>query len=106
MQTSICYTGRDRWLLDKVRRKAEVERRSVSSVILGILERYFIRGRKLGEILQDMDHLSPENLTEALEIQEEEDRKRFLGEILLTETFVKEKDLQNALIVQKHISPN
>ncbi len=106
MQTSICYTERDRWLLNQVSRKANLERRSMSSVILSILEEHFVNGRKIGEILQDMGHLSSGELTKALEIQEQEEGRRRLGKILLAQDFVKEKDLESALVIQKHISHN
>lgn len=106
MQISIYYNEEDKWLSDKVEEKAQVERRSKSAVILAILEEYFVRGEKIGEILQDMDCLSWEQLNRGLEIQEQEEGNRRLGEILLGKNFIKEKNLQKALALQKYRSHN
>jgi len=100
MQTSIYYTKKDKWLLSKVDDKAQLERRSRSAVILAILEQYFTRKKKIGEILQDIGCISREQLTGALEIQEQHRGNQLLGEILLNQSFIKEKDLQRALALQ------
>ena len=101
MQTTIYYTKDDQYLLDLVKEKALRDRKSRSAVILTILEMYFGAGKKLGEILIDMGHLSQEDLERALTLQEEEGFKRRLGEILVQEGFIQAKELQRALWMQR-----
>ena len=98
MQTSIYYTEEDNWLLEKAEEKGEVERRSRSAVILAILEEYFARGKKIGEILQAMGYLSQKQLATALERQKEEHEP--LGTILILDNVIKQRDLKKALAIQ------
>lgn len=100
MQTSIYYIKEDNWLLEKVQEKAQTERRSRSAVILAILEEYFSRGRKIGEILYSMGHLSQEDLIKALKLKKQE-KDQLLGEILIFHNFINRRDLKKALAVQQ-----
>jgi len=106
MQTSIYYTKKDQWLLDKIGNKAQLERRSKSAVILNILEQYFTRKRKIGEILQDMGYVSQKQLTKVLKIQKQQRDNQLLGEILLSHSIIREKDLQRALVLQGNSNLN
>ena len=106
MQTSIYYTKKDQWLLDKIGNKAQLERRSKSAVILNILEQYFTRKRKIGEILQDMGYVSQKQLTKGLKIQKQQRGNQLLGEILLSHSIIREKDLQRALALQGNSNLN
>lgn len=104
VQTSICFTSKDKWLLEKVRKKAEVERKSQSAVILAILEEYFVKSRKIGEILENMRYLSSTDLIRALEIQKQKKPRKLLGEILVEENFVNRRELERALTLQDHLN--
>lgn len=70
--------------------------------MLSILERHFGRARKLGEILRDISSLSNEQLTKTFEIENKEKEGKLLGEILLREGSIEEKDLHKALSIQKN----
>jgi hypothetical protein len=100
MQLTIYYTKDDQYLLDQVDEKADAERRSKSAVILSIIEEYFEADKKVGEILCDLGRLAPEKLRQATEMQKREGGKRKLGQILLAEKMVNEKDLRRALAIQ------
>lgn len=102
MQLSIYYTEEDQGLIEEIKAKARGERKSQSAVILSVLEEYFERRRKLGEILQTIAGLSDEQLNRALEIQRKESKRRLLGEILLDEGSVEEKALRKSLSVQRN----
>lgn len=104
MQTSICFTSKDRWLMNRVRQKAEVERKSQSAVILAILEESFVKGKRIGQILKDMYCLPGREVTKALETQEQEKTRRLLGEILVEQNFVNRKQLERALVLQDHLN--
>lgn len=100
MQLTIYYTKEDLPLIRQVEAKAERERRSKSAVILSIVEEYFERNKRIGEILCDLGKLTPEKLNQALEIQKKEGGTRMLGEILLTKKWITEADLVRALMLQ------
>ena len=104
MQTSFSYNAKDKWVLEEVWDKAYLGRKSKSAVIVEILEEYFLKGKKMGEILLSMGSLSEEQLREAIEIQKQENGSRSLGEILLQQGFVKERDLKKALAIQNRSS--
>ena len=104
MQTTFSYHPKDKWVLDEVREKAYLERKSKSAVIVEILEEYFLKGKRIGEILLTIGCLSEEELREAMEIQKQENGRRCLGEILLEQAFVKERDLKRALTIQNRSS--
>jgi hypothetical protein len=102
MQLTIYYTKEDQYLLDQIDEKADAERRSKSAVILAIIEEYFEADKKVGEILCDLGKLTPDKLRQATEIQKREAGKRKLGQILLAEKMVNEKDLRRALAIQSN----
>jgi hypothetical protein len=104
MQTTFSYHEKDRWILGEVREKAYFERKSKSAVIVAILEEYFLKGKRIGEILLTTDCLSEEELKQGKEIQKRENGRRCLGEILLEQGFVKERDLKKALAIQNRSS--
>jgi len=104
MQTSICFTSKDKWLMDRVRQKAEVERKSQSAVILAILEESFVKGKRIGEVLKGMYCLPSRGVTKALETQEQEKTRRLLGEIFVEQNLVNRKQLERALILQDHLN--
>ncbi|MFQ5796498.1 MAG: hypothetical protein ACE5JP_15815 [Candidatus Bipolaricaulia bacterium] len=99
MQTTIYYTAEDSYLIDKVEDKAMRERKSKSAVILTILEEYFERDKRLGEILVDLGKITWDDLSRGLEIQTQRKGRR-LGEILLNEQLIDERDLRRALFIQ------
>ncbi len=101
MQMTIYYTKADEYLIDKVDEMAYRERKSRSAVILTVLERYFEGEKRLGEILVDMGKLSDDQLDELIKKQQQADDHRRLGEMLLEEELVSEKDLHRALAIQK-----
>jgi len=100
MQTSIYYTNNDNWLLQKVEEKGRAERRSRSAVILRILEEYFTRNKRLGEILCQMGCITHKQLEASLQQQKEGSRSVPLGRILLNQEAVSEHDLGRALALQ------
>ena len=100
MQLTIYYNKEDQYLLDQITDKAEAERRSKGSIIWSIIEAYFQADKKLGEILCDLGRLSPEKLRQATDIQKKEGGKRRLGQILVAEKMVTERDVRRALAMQ------
>jgi len=100
MQITIYYQDRDQYLIEKVEQKADRERRSKSSVILSIIESYFEAEKQIGEILRDLNALSPDQLQEGLEDQRNNKSKEKLGRILLDKGYVEEVDLDKALAIQ------
>ncbi len=101
MQVTIYYHEDDQYILDQVDDLAHRERKSRSAAILSILERYFEGEKRLGEILVDMGKLTPDQVEEVLQRQEQEERTRRLGELLVAAELVEPKDLQRALAVQQ-----
>ncbi|MCD6256740.1 hypothetical protein J7J45_01595 [Candidatus Aerophobetes bacterium] len=99
MILTIYYRKEDEWLLKKIDEICVRERKSKSAVILSILEQYFEQGKKIGEILQDMRLITPEQLREALELQKKEKRK-MLGQILKEREIINEKHIQKAIALQ------
>jgi len=100
VQITIYYQERDQYLMDKLEQKAERERRSKSAVILSIIEDYFEAEKKIGEILRDLNVVSPDQVEDGLEEQRERDSEDKLGRILLDKGYVKEVDLDKALAIQ------
>jgi hypothetical protein len=100
MVLTIYYRREDEWLLNKVDEVGLRERKSRSAVILSILEQYFERGKRIGEIFQDMGLISLEQLQEALELQEREKRRKKLGQILREKGIVTERHIQRAVALQ------
>lgn len=104
MMMSIYYRKEDEWLLQKVDSRCARERKSRSAVILSILEEYFEREKRIGEILQDMGFISLEQLEEALELQKGERKQKKLGQILKEKGVITEKHVQRVVGVQRKTS--
>jgi len=101
MMISIYYRKDDEWLLEKVDEIRARERRSRSAVILSLLEEYFERDRKIGEILKDMGLLSLKELQEAIDMQKKHKNEKKLGEILEGKGTVTKSNIQRALGLQR-----
>lgn len=100
MQTTIYYSDEDQYLIDLVDQVARRERKSRSAVILSILEEYFERDKRLGEILVDMGVISPRQIEQGLAYQQESEEKRPLGEILVERGLAPSVAVERALAVQ------
>ncbi len=100
MQTTIYYSDNDAYLMSQVDSKARRERRSRSAVILSVLEEYFEREKRLGDILIDLGAVSHANLAKGLELQKTKFTEKLLGEILLEEDLVSRDALEQALTIQ------
>ncbi|MCF7890483.1 hypothetical protein K9M78_04620 [Candidatus Bipolaricaulota bacterium] len=100
MQITIYYQDDDEYLMEKVERKADRERRSKSSVVLSIIESYFEAEKRIGEILKDLEAASSDQIEEGLEDQRKGDSEDKLGRILLEKGYVQEVDLGRAITIQ------
>jgi len=100
MQTTIYYSENDTYLIEKVDRKGNRERKSRSAVILSILERYFESKKRLGEILVDLGVLSHSDLSQGLDTQKNKFSEKLLGDILLEEDLVSPEAIERALVIQ------
>ncbi len=100
MQVTMYFSEEDRYLIDLVDRKARLERKSRSAVVLSILEEHFEREKRIGEVLVDLGAVSPRQVEEALELQRQAKGARLLGEILVERGFVDEAALARALTIQ------
>jgi hypothetical protein len=100
MQTTIYYSDADTYLMEQVDMKGRRERKSRSAVILSILEEYFERDKRIGEILLDMGEVSHKDLATALEMQTDKHAGKRLGEILLEEKLVTQEAVERALLIQ------
>jgi len=103
MQVTLYYSEEEKYLLDLVDKVALQQRKSRSAVIMSILEEYFEREKRLGEILVDLGALDPERVEEALREQEAEGRRRRIGEILMEKGWVRSQDVERALIIQSRV---
>ncbi len=100
MQTTVYYSEEDQYLMNLVDQVARRERKSRSAVILSILEEYFERDKRLGEILVDMGFVQPHQIEEGLKRQSELSEHKPLGEILVEEGLVPTEAVERALAVQ------
>lgn len=103
MQVTLYYSEEDKYLLDLVDRLALQQRKSRSAVIMSILEEYFERNKRLGEILVDLGAIDPGRVTQALKEQENEGRRRLIGEILVEKGWVRPQDVERALVIQSRV---
>jgi predicted transcriptional regulator len=103
MQVTLYYSEEDRYLLDLVDKLALQQRKSRSAVIMSILEEYFEREKRLGEILVDLGAIDPGRVAQALKEQEREGRRRLIGEILVEKGWVKPQDVERALVIQSRV---
>lgn len=102
MQVTLYFSEEDEYLIRLVDEKARRERRSRSSVVLSILEEYFEKDKKLGEILVDLRAVKPQEVEEALELQRNGVSK-LIGEILVEKGIVSNEDVQRALEIQSRV---
>ena len=100
MQTTIYYSEIDAYLMEQVDAKGRRERRSRSAVLLSILEEYFEREKRLGEILVDLGALSHGDLAKGLDLQKRKFAQKLLGDILLEQELVGKEAVDRALIIQ------
>ena len=103
MQVTLYYSEEDKYLLDLVDKLALQQRKSRSAVIMSILEEYFERNKRLGEILVDLGAIDPGRVAQALKEQENEGRRRLIGEILVEKGWVKPQDVERALVIQSRV---
>ena len=101
MQTTIYYNNEDAYLIGKVDAKGRCERKSRSAVILSILEDYFEKDRRLGEILVDLGVLTASDLRKGLDLQRTQFTDKLLGDILLEEEYVTREAVERALMIQE-----
>jgi hypothetical protein len=99
MQVTLYFSEEDEYLIRLLDEKARRERRSRSSVVLSILEEYFEKDKKLGEILVDLRVVKPQEVEEALKLQRNGVAKP-IGEILLEKGVVGNEDIERALEIQ------
>ena len=100
MQTTIYYSDADGYVIKQVDMKGRRERKSRSAVILSILEEYFEREKRIGEILIDLGAISHTDRAKGLELQQSKFTKKLLGDILLEEELVDQEALERAVIIQ------
>jgi len=100
MQTTIYYSDGDSYLIEQVDKKGKRERKSRSAVILSILEEYFEREKKIGEILVDLGAVKPSTLAKGLELQKTKFTDKLLGEVLLEQELIEKDALDRALMIQ------
>jgi len=101
MQMTIYYNEDDRYLVDQVDELANRDRKSRSAVILTILEAFFERNKKIGQILQDQGLLTAEEVDEILQIQKSEGKDRKFGELATERGLVSLRHVQRALSIQE-----
>lgn len=102
MQMTLYYSYEHIDLIDRVDELAYKNRKSRSQMILTILETYFHRDERIGQILVDMGKISADELQNALAIQERSEEHRPLGQILIEEGFVGQKEILRAITIQQN----
>ncbi len=98
---TIYYNEGDRYLVDHVDEMANRDRKSRSAVILTILEAFFERNKKIGQILQDQGLLSAEDVDQILQFQQAEGQNRKFGEVATERGLVSLRHVQRALSIQE-----
>ena len=101
MQVTFYLTEPDKYIIDLIDDVSRRQRKSRSAVMLSILEEYFEKGNRLGEILVDMRVLTPADLSKALALQERSFTEKLLGEVMASEQGIEEEAIQRALSVQR-----
>lgn len=101
MQVTFYLTEPDKYIIDLIDDVSRRQRKSRSAVMLSILEEYFEKGNRLGEILVDMRVLTLADLSKALALQERSFTEKLLGEVLASEQGIEEEAIQRALSVQR-----
>jgi len=97
-------TEEDAYLLRLIDQKAQQERKSRSAVLLSIIEEHFEKGRRLGEILIDLDVLSEADLVRALDLQRETFTDKLLGDVLVEAQGIEEESIARALRIQRRFT--
>ena len=100
MQTTIYYGEEDKYLIELLDKLAKRKRKSRSAMILTILEDYFERDKRIGDILVDMGYITAKQLEEALEQQRTSEEYKPLGQILVERGWVTKEAVERALTVQ------
>ena len=103
MQVTLYFSEEDRYLIDLVDEVARRERKSRSAVVLSILEQYFERDKRLGEILVDLRAISPREVERALELQTKEGDGKRIGELLVEKGLVLPEEIERALLIQGRV---
>ena len=101
MQMTIYYNAEDQYLVEQVDKLANRDRKSRSAVILTILEAFFERNKKIGEILQDQGVISAEDVDQILQFQQSEGTDRKFGEVATERGLVSLRHVQRALSIQE-----
>ena len=102
MQLTLYYAYEHMDLIDRLDELAYKNRKSRSQMILTILETYFHRDERIGQILVDMGKITGSQLDDALVIQEKMGDQRPLGQILIEEGFVGQKEILRAITIQNN----
>ncbi|RLE31570.1 hypothetical protein DRJ54_00145 [Candidatus Acetothermia bacterium] len=103
MQVTIYFGDEDSYLIELVDELARRERKSRSAVILSILEDYFSRGKRLGELLVRRGAATPETIEKALSVQRSGEMRARIGEILTELGLVSPEEVERALLVQSRV---
>lgn len=98
---TIYYNEEDRYLVDLVDEMANRDRKSRSAVMLTILEAFFERDKKIGQILQDQGLLSADDVDRILQDQRSSDEGRKFGELAAESGLVSLRHVQRALSIQE-----
>lgn len=101
MQVTLYFSEEDEYLVRLIDEKGRRERRSRSAVVISILEEYFVREKRLGEILVLLGDVHPEAVARALEAQERENRGKRIGEILVEQGLASPEAVERALLIQE-----
>lgn len=94
------FSDEDKYLIDLVDEKARRERKSRSAVMLSILEEYFERGKRLGELLIELGAVTPQAVEKALELQRSGASERRIGEIMAELGLVHPDTVERALEIR------
>ncbi len=104
MQVTLYFGEEDEYLIRLVDDKARHERKSRSAVVLSILEEYFEKDKKLGEILVDLGAITPQAVERALKRQQEINGARRIGELLVEDGSVPVDAIKRALMIQERVT--
>jgi len=103
MQVTMYFSDEDKYLIDLVDEKARRERKSRSAVMLSILEEYFGRDKRLGEILIALGVTTPQAVERVLELQQGRGASRRIGELLTEAGLASAEAVERALFIQGRV---
>ena len=106
MQVTLYFAEEDTYLIKLVDQVARRERKSRSAVVLSIIEEYFERNKRVGEILIDMGYLAHRELERVLKLQKNGSETGLLGELLIKKRIVDPEAVGRALAVQNRLRGN